>query len=174
MNRPLFTKARLRTLFAEFIRFGLVGGFGFVVDFAIFNILSLTVLSSTQVHEGPIIAKIISATFAILVNWLGNRYWTFRHRRRTDVLRESLEFFAVSILGTLIGLGCLWISHYALGFTSLLADNISGNVIGLALGSAFRFVLYRLWVFGPHRKSVRAAVAKVALGDTAGKTTSMS
>ncbi|MDO9396432.1 MAG: GtrA family protein, partial [Herbiconiux sp.] len=37
----------------------------------------------------------------------------------------------------------------------LLADNISGNVIGLALGSLFRFVMYRLWVFGPHRKSTR-------------------
>ena len=50
-----------------------------------------------------------------------------------------------------IGLLCLWVSHYVLGFTSILADNISGNVIGLALGTAFRFTLYKLWVFAPHR-----------------------
>jgi putative flippase GtrA len=48
-----------------------------------------------------------------------------------------------------IGLACLWFSHYVLGFTSLLADNISSNVIGLALGTVFRFWLYRSWVFRP-------------------------
>ena len=38
-----------------------------------------------------------------------------------------------------------------LGFTSLLADNISSNVIGLGLGTLFRFTFYRMWVFAPHR-----------------------
>jgi putative flippase GtrA len=51
----------------------------------------------------------------------------------------------------LIGLSCLWVSHYALGFTSVLADNIASNVIGLGLGTLFRFTLYRMWVFAPHR-----------------------
>jgi hypothetical protein len=50
-----------------------------------------------------------------------------------------------------IALACLWISHHALGFTSLLADNIATNVVGLALGTAFRFLLYRYWVYGHHR-----------------------
>jgi hypothetical protein len=51
----------------------------------------------------------------------------------------------------LIGLGCLFVSHYLLGFESRLADNISSNVIGLGLGTLFRFTLYKLWVFAPHR-----------------------
>ncbi len=38
-----------------------------------------------------------------------------------------------------------------LGFTSVLADNISSNVVGLVLGTAFRFALYKWWVFAPHR-----------------------
>jgi putative flippase GtrA len=50
-----------------------------------------------------------------------------------------------------IGLACLWFSHYVLGFTSVIADNISSNVIGLGLGSVFRFTLYRYWVFSPNR-----------------------
>src|SRR5690606_15411130 len=57
------------------------------------------------------------------------------------------EFFTVSAGGMLIGLACLWVSHYLLGFHSLLADNIAGNVVGLALGTAFRFWGYRVWVF---------------------------
>ena len=144
-------RSRLRVLATEFIRFGLIGGIGFVVDFGVFNLLRTTVMDPENMHGGPVIAKLISTALAILVNWLGNRFWTFRDRRRHDVLRESVEFFAVSIAGMGIGLGCLWVSHYVLGYTSLLADNISGNVIGLILGAAFRFVLYRVWVFGPHR-----------------------
>jgi putative flippase GtrA len=38
-----------------------------------------------------------------------------------------------------------------LGFTSLLADNISTNVIGLVLATTFRFLMYRFWVFGANR-----------------------
>lgn len=34
----------------------------------------------------------------------------------------------------------------------IVADNISANVIGLLLGTAFRFLLYRFWVYGHHRK----------------------
>lgn len=62
----------------------------------------------------------------------------------------------------LIGLTCLWVSHYVLGYTSLLADNISSNVIGLALGTVFRFWLYREWVFRPRRASAEADGAQVS------------
>ena len=44
-------------------------------------------------------------------------------------------------------MACLAISHYALGFTSPLADNIAANVVGLGLATAFRFWSYRRWVF---------------------------
>jgi putative flippase GtrA len=47
----------------------------------------------------------------------------------------------------LISVGVLWVSHYVLGFTSPLADNISANVVGLGLGTLFRFWSYRRWVF---------------------------
>jgi hypothetical protein len=39
------------------------------------------------------------------------------------------------------------VSHYALGFTSPLGDNIAANVVGLGLATAFRFWSYRRWVF---------------------------
>ena len=133
----------------QFLRFATVGGFGLIVDVGLFNLLRVTVLSPENVHEGPVIAKIISTSLAIVVNWVGNRYWTFGPHRRPQAVREGIEFAIVSVGGMAIGLGCLWLSHYVLGFTSLLADNISSNVIGLALGTAFRFWLYRAWVFRP-------------------------
>ena len=156
MSKTTAVSTRLHALALEVVRFGLVGGVGFVVDVGVFNLLRTTIMDPSVMHGGPVVAKLVSTTLAILVNWLGNRFWTFRERRRADVLRESVEFFAVSIAGMGIGLACLWVSHYVLGYRSLLADNISGNVIGLVLGAVFRFVLYRVWVFSDKRGGVRA------------------
>jgi putative flippase GtrA len=88
---------------------------------------------------------------AIVVNWIGNRYWTFRKNRRSDVGREFIEFVTASVAGMLVTLTTLWVSHYVLGFDSLLADNISANVIGLGLGTLVRFSLYRWWVWSVKR-----------------------
>ncbi|WP_044441780.1 GtrA family protein [Agreia bicolorata] len=161
-----FVPSRYRKIVLELVQFGMVGGLGFVVQVSVFNGLRSTVFSPTVIHLGPIFAMLVSTLLAIVVNWLGNRYWTFRSKRQTKIVRESVEFFAVSVVGMMIGLGCLWFSHYVLGFRTVLADNISGNVIGLVLGAAFRFVLYRFWVFNASRSldtvSVTAPVAVVS------------
>lgn len=140
-------------LLAQFARFGAVGLVGLVVDIALFNLLRVTVLSPEIIAEGPIIAKFVSTSVAIAVNWVGSRYWSFRLRRRRPAGREAVEFAIVSIGGMLISVGCLVVSREVLGFTSLLADNVASNVIGLGLGSLFRFALYRWWVFHPRRES---------------------
>jgi putative flippase GtrA len=148
----------LWSLFVRYVlKFGVVGLIGYFVDVGIFNALSLGALGHGHFFQGPIGAKIVSVAVATLVTWFGNRYWTFREHRRKNFVLELFEFSVVSVGGLLIGLLCLWVSHYLLGFTSLLADNVSSNVIGLALGTAFRFVLYRYWVYGHHRKGGLAA-----------------
>lgn len=139
----------MRSIIGQFTRFGLVGLVGLVIDIGVFNLLRATVLSPDVYDEGPLLAKVISVSLAIAANWIGNRYWTFRTQRRTQLVREGIDFAVVSVGGMLIALGCLWFSHYVLGFTSAFADNISANVIGLGLGTAFRFWLYRTWVFAP-------------------------
>ena len=133
------------------LKFGVVGLIGYFVDVSIFNALRLGVFGDEHFFQGPIGAKIISVTIATLVTWTGNRYWTFREHRRQNIMLELLEFGGIAVVGMGISLLCLYISHYVLGFTSLLADNISTNVIGLVIATAFRFLMYRFWVYGPHR-----------------------
>lgn len=151
----------MRKLLGQFTRFGLVGTVGLLVDLGVFNLLRVTVLSPDDFHEGPVVAKIISTSLAIVTNWLGNRHWTFREHRGRQLVREGVEFGVVSVGGMLIGLLCLWVSHYLLGYTSILADNISSNVIGLGLGTLFRFSMYKFWVFAPHRGDRGPAVFPV-------------
>ena len=138
-------------LLAYLVKFGVVGLIGLVIDVVLFNLLRLGVFGDDHWAQSAIGAKTISTSVAIIFNWLGNRYWTFRRHRRRNYVREFVEYAIVSVGGMLIALGCLWISHHVLGYTSLFADNVSSNVIGLGLGTAFRFLLYRYWVFGHHR-----------------------
>ena len=133
-------EARLRGVFAELAKFGTVGALSFVIDVTIFNVVLLFL-------DKPLTAKVISTVFSATNAFVLNRAWSFKHRERTNVRREYSLFFVLNVVGLSISLLCLAVSHYVLGFTSRLADNIAANVIGLGLGTAFRFLSYRRWVF---------------------------
>jgi putative flippase GtrA len=136
---------RVDHLVHEIAKFGTVGLVALVVDVGLFNLLCYS--AASPLHGKVLTAKIVSVCVATTVAYFGNRYWTFRHRGRTSFHREYLLFFVLNGVGLAISVGCLWFSHYALGFTGAVADNISANVIGLGLGTLFRFWSYRRWVF---------------------------
>lgn len=136
-------------LLPQLIKFGAVGGIGFIVNLVVFNVMLLLVLR--DVHHATIYATVTATLVAIVANWVGNRFWAFADQRGKNVTREGIEFFVVSLAGMAIPLLCVWVSHYVMGLTSPLADNISANGVGLALGMLFRFALYRWWVFSPNR-----------------------
>jgi putative flippase GtrA len=141
-------RVRARRLLEEMVRFGIVGGIAYVVDVAIFNALRFEGdFWSGPLSHKPITAKVISVAVATIVAYAGNRQWTWRHRARRGVRRELTLFLALNGVGMFIAVSCLAVSHYVLGYTSALADNISANVVGLVLGTAFRFWSYRRWVF---------------------------
>jgi putative flippase GtrA len=133
-------------LIPELSKFGVVGALALVVDVGGFNVLRYAG-GHGLLYEWPLSAKVLSASASTVVSWLGNRYWTFRHRRRKSASREFLLFVIMCAVGTGIAVACLATSHYGFGLTSALADNISANVVGLALGTAFRFWAYRTHVF---------------------------
>jgi putative flippase GtrA len=136
---------RLTRLATQLLKFGVVGGVGFVVDIAVFNLLLLHPVAGLPAW--PVVAKSVSTIAAIAVNWVGNRLWTFREHRRSDTVREGVEFLVASLVGSGVSLVCLAFSHYVLQLTTTVDDNVSANVIGLILGSLVRFAAYRWWVF---------------------------
>jgi len=128
-------------IYREMIKFGVVGAMAFVIDLGLANILWQTVL-----QDRVTTAKIISGAVATLFAWVGNRQWTFRHRRSRPVAHEVSLFFGVNIIALGISAATLAVSHYGLDFTSILADNIA-TIVGIALGTLFRFWAYRRFVF---------------------------
>jgi putative flippase GtrA len=126
----------------EIAKFGVVGAINYALDVGIFNALVLGPLD----HR-PLTAKTISTVVAVTSSFFMNRHWTFKHRVSSGVARDYGVFFLLSAVGLAITLGCLAFSEYVLDQNSLLARNIAGNVVGVALAMVFRFWSYKRWVF---------------------------
>lgn len=147
--------ARLRRGLGELARFFTVGVFAYVVDVGTFNLL-VHAGGEGVLFDKPLTAKVIAVVAATVVAYFGNRQWTWRDRERRGFWREYGLFFVLNAIALVLTLLPLAFSRYVLGLDSALADNLSGNVVGVALGTAFRFWSYRTWVF-PKAPSTKAA-----------------
>jgi putative flippase GtrA len=150
---------RFGHLVHEVGKFGIVGAVAFVLDTVLFAYL---LESGLETLTAKTLTTVVSATVA----FLGNRFWTWRHRERSGLAREYGLYFFFNVVGLVIGLACLWLSHYGLGgvwpgtFQTTLADLVAGNVVGTAFGTLFRFWSYRRFVF------LTAPTRQVAVDDT--------
>ncbi|MGB3830137.1 MAG: GtrA family protein [Ornithinimicrobium sp.] len=134
----------------EVAKFGVVGLAAFCLDTALYNYFVFGIpgaAAAGPMQDMPLRAKIAATAFSTVFAWLGNRYWTFRDRRRTARTHEFILFVFFNIVGLAIAVLCLGFSRYVLGLDSQLADNISANGVGLVLGTLFRFWAYRTYVF---------------------------
>lgn len=129
------------TLYREVLKFGIVGLVAFVVDIGSFNLLRHGLLS-----EKPTTATILSAVLGTTVAWIGNRTWTFRHRRNRPAHHEAALFIGTNAIAMVMQVGIVAFSHYALGFATVAADN-AAKLFGIGLGTLFRFWAYRTFVF---------------------------
>jgi putative flippase GtrA len=140
-------RSRLVALLHELTKFGIVGAAGMVVDLGVANLLRWTVL-----EQKPLTSRLISLVLATFVTYLGNRHWTWKDRLRRSFGHEYLMFFALNAVGLVLNLAVLALFTYGLDLTGALWYNVA-NLLGIGLGTLFRFWSYRRFVFrsGDHR-----------------------
>ena len=127
-----------RILLKEVTAFGLVGAVGFTLDIGLFNLFF---------HDGQIVAKCISTTVATIVTYFGNRYFSFSHRARSGIGRETSVFFGINVITLLFSLAVIGVFEYPLGFKHhLLVMNLV-NLATIGVGTLFRFWSYKRFVF---------------------------
>ncbi|WP_167772868.1 GtrA family protein [Ramlibacter humi] len=80
------------------LRFGLVGGAGFLVDGGLLQLL-------VWAGWGPITARLVSFPAAVLATWWLNREITFRGQDHGSLLGSLARYVAVSLVGTSINFG---------------------------------------------------------------------
>lgn len=140
--------ARLYRIRQELGKFFSVGLVAYIVGVGGYN--ALVHAKGAPLASKPLTASVISGVLSILVAYFGNRHWTWKDRQRTGAKREITLFFVINGIALIFGVLCLAFSRYVLGLQSVLADNISANVIGVGVGTLFRFWTYRTIVFKAH------------------------
>jgi putative flippase GtrA len=127
-----------RILLKELTAFGLVGAVGFIIDVGLFNLFF---------DHGQVTAKCISTLAATAVTYFGNRYFSFSHRARTGIGRETSIFLGINILTLGFSLVIIALFSYPLHFKHhLLVMNVV-NIATIGLGTIFRFWSYKRFVF---------------------------
>ncbi len=140
-------KPKETRLHIEASRYVVVGSFALILDVGIFNLLIFSTFWQAMPNYS-ISAKIVSSGIAVTAAFFGHKHWTFKGRSGSSNSNMQLAIFVlVNIVGLSIGLICLYTSREILGYTTPLADNISANFVGLILGTTFRFLASRKWVF---------------------------
>lgn len=145
-------RARLELLAREVAKFGAVGALGLLVNIAVFNLLRHT--TDLQVVRASVLATFI----AILFNYVGFRYWTYRDRDKSGRTRELMLFLLFSAVGAVIETGVLYVATYGFGWDTPVLSNIF-KIFGIGIATLFRFWSYRTWVFRalPAKEAVLSA-----------------
>jgi putative flippase GtrA len=133
---------RFRQLVHEAAKFGVVGAIAFLTAFVGTNLLHF------RAGQGPLTSNVIATIAGTCVAFLGNRYWTFRHREGSTLVREYAVFFVLNAIGLGIQLACIGFTYYLLNMHGKLAYNVA-LIFGIGLGTLFRFWSYRRWVWLP-------------------------
>ncbi|WP_248582933.1 GtrA family protein [Nocardioides sp. InS609-2] len=137
-----------RRLLGEVSRFITVGMAATLVAFVIFNYL----LHGWGALDAPMAdhaigAYILANTIGMLVSYRGTRSWAFRHRPPVHADGGRSAYVLINVVTMAIPVVLLWLTRDGLGIENAVADNVSANVIGLGLGFAARFWLFRRYVF---------------------------
>ncbi|MDI9829632.1 GtrA family protein [Streptomyces sp. KAU_LT] len=137
---PGTVRQRLTRLTREVAKFGAVGGAGLLVNLLVFNLVRQ--VTDLQVVRASVIATIV----AIVFNYIGFRYFTYRDRDKSRRTKEMTLFLLFSAAGLVIENGVLYTATYGFGWDSPLQSNIF-KFLGIGIATLFRFWSYRTWVF---------------------------
>ncbi|MEU4064363.1 GtrA family protein [Streptomyces wedmorensis] len=137
-----------RNIWREVAAFGVVGALAFVVETASFNLLIFGSPASGGgvLGSAPVVASVVATLLAMVVSWVGNRYWTYRDRRGAVDRRELTLFVGVNLVGMAVTALPVYVSHELLGLGSPFSDN-AARLVGWAAATLLRFVAYRSLVF---------------------------
>jgi putative flippase GtrA len=134
--------ARFHKIGDEIAKFGTIGLINIGVNSAVVNLLWLT----PWLHGSQVKAKAIATIVAATSAYFMNRHWTYRNRPKSSLRREYTLFFAFNLVGLFIEVGAVSVAKYWLHRTDLLVLNIF-SLLGIGLGTLFRFWAYRTHVF---------------------------
>ncbi len=127
--------ARSRDSWIQLLKFGVVGGSGYLINLGVFAFLS----GNLGVYHA--LAAIGAFCVAVTNNFLWNRYWTFGPGEGLAHL-QAARFLAVSVASLVVNLIVL-----ELLITSTSISELAAQAIAVAVAIPFNFLGNKLWTF---------------------------
>jgi len=120
----------------QFVRFGVVGASGYVVNLAIFALA----VHPLAIHYR--VAAVAAFLVSVMNNFWWNRHWTFAARDGHAGF-QAARFFVVSLLAFLFSYGVLVLLVEAAGF-----PKVPAQALAIVAATPLSFLGQKLWSFG--------------------------
>jgi putative flippase GtrA len=127
--------ARQPANWMQLLKFGLVGGSGYLINLAVFALLA----SSFGVHH--VTAAVGAFAVAVTNNFLWNRHWTFGPGDGPAHF-QAARFFTVSLASLGLNIAVLELLLY-----TETVGTLPAQAIAVAAAMPFNFIGNRLWTF---------------------------
>jgi len=127
--------ARSRDSWFQLLKFGIVGGSGYLINLGVFAFLS----GNLGVYHA--VAAVGAFCVAVTSNFLWNRYWTFGPGEGLAHM-QAARFLAVSVACLVINLVVL----EAIVASSPISE-LAAQAIAVAVAMPFNFLGNKLWTF---------------------------
>lgn len=115
--------------FAKFLRFGLVGFSGVLVDFGV------TWICKEKFRLHKYIANSLGFSTATVSNYLLNKFWTFQVVNNQGMFLEFSKFLGFAVVGLLISNLVIWLLHGRWKFNFYLS-----KLLAIAIVSVWNFL----------------------------------
>lgn len=114
----------MKKLFSQLIKFGLVGGIAFLIDYGIMVFL-------TEVFKIPsLISAAISFTVSVIFNYIASVKWVFDvDKKKNSKTKELVVFILLSIVGLGINELIMWIMDKEFGIYYMISKIVATIVV---------------------------------------------
>lgn len=158
----------------EFVKFGIVGGSGVLVNMLVFYLVNKLIEGGFGLHANDVVAQILDtrwnvrwyhvmSTIAFFVantwNYQLNRSWTFKGVGKRSWLRGFFPFLATGLLAFLVSLACMTLlmnPTTPIGLSDTVFDDSTGLLtkaywaqgISILVAMPVNFIINKFWTFG--------------------------
>ena len=120
-------------LIKQILKFGVVGGLSFVIDFVVYTI----VIKIIPGQYSYILAGVCGFTISLIFNYLASMAFVFERKDNADKRKEFLIFLVLSLIGLLLNTLLLWfyvdILNGKIGFIYNIHEAIYGWLTGIGV-----------------------------------------
>ena len=121
-------------LIQQIIKFGIVGGLAFLIDYGIYVLL-------TEVFSVYyILASIISFTLSVIFNYILSIKWVFDVNKKQGI-KEFITFIILSVIGLIINSIILYLTVELIHIHKLIA-----KIIATAVVMVYNFITRKIFI----------------------------